>query len=195
MGQRWLWMPALAQFIFLTLSPHIVKLPVNWVSAKWDSTSTESMQNETPHQLSQRRMRLHTNWVNAEWDSTLTESMQNETPHQLSQCGMRKYLQGFHHSAMIQLMWSRTPRLLVNMESHSALTQLTRNMLCVESVRGRWSKPIQATCENPYQLSQRGMSLYLRRFHHSAISQLTWSFTQYCFRWLRISLGVDSVCE
>jgi hypothetical protein len=38
----------------------------HWVDTEWDSPSTESTRNETPHQLSQRGVRLHVNWVNAE---------------------------------------------------------------------------------------------------------------------------------
>jgi hypothetical protein len=117
--QSWLCMPVLAWFIFLTQSRRGVRLPVNWVNAEWDSTSTESTRSETPHQLSPRKVRLHVNWVNAEgtdiyddfiitrwlswrWVSlgidsvdmkshfALTQLMGNETPHQLSHRRMLK---------------------------------------------------------------------------------------------------------
>jgi hypothetical protein len=38
------------------LSWWVVSFPVNWVNAKWDSTSTELTQSETPRQLSQHGM-------------------------------------------------------------------------------------------------------------------------------------------
>ncbi len=47
--------------------------------------------------------------------------------------------------------------------------------------------------ETPRQLSQRRRHQHLRRFHHSALTELTWSLTP---RWLSrhgVSLGVDSV--
>ncbi len=42
--------------IWRWLSWRGVSFLVNWVNAKWDSTSTESLQSETPRQLSQRGM-------------------------------------------------------------------------------------------------------------------------------------------
>ncbi len=67
---------------------------------------TESTRSETRHQLSQHGVRLHVNWVKAEWDSTSTESTQ-KTP------------------TFTKILSFRVDS--VGVESHLALTQLTRN--------------------------------------------------------------------
>jgi hypothetical protein len=74
--------------------------------------------------LSCCRVSFPVDWVNAKWDSISTESKQSETPRQLSQCGMMKS----------RKCWCPLHRLgrrgvslrvdSVDMESHSALTQL-----------------------------------------------------------------------
>ncbi len=46
-----------------------------------------------------------------------------------------------------------------------------------------------------HQLSQRRRHQHLRRFYHSALTQLTWSLTLRWLSWRGISLGVDSVDE
>jgi hypothetical protein len=78
-------MPVLAWFIFRSLSPHRVRLPVNWVNGEWDSMSTESTQSETPCQLSQRR-RHHR--FRRFYLSTLTRLMWSLTLRWLSHCGV-----------------------------------------------------------------------------------------------------------
>jgi hypothetical protein len=80
--------------------------PSHWVNTKSDSSSTESMQSETPRQLSQRKVRLHVNWVNAE-DTNIYEDF--IIPRWLSWCGVSLCIDS------------------VDVESHLALTQLTRN--------------------------------------------------------------------
>jgi hypothetical protein len=60
-----------------------------------------------PRQLSQCQVRLYINWVNTEWDSTSTESTQND-------------------EIFINIDAFCTD--LVNVESQSALTQLTRSL-------------------------------------------------------------------
>ncbi len=77
---------------------------------------------------------LHVNWVNVEWDSTSTESTRNDK---------------IFINVGVFCVDS------VDMESHSALTQLTwslilhwlswrRVWLCIDSVWKRWIKPKQA---------------------------------------------------
>ncbi len=92
---------------------------------------TELTQSQTLCQLSQHRMRLHVNWVNAEWDSTSTESTQN-TP------------------TFTKILSFRIDS--VDVESHLALIQLTRN-------------------ETSHQLSHRRM---LKNLNKSANSRTKW---------------------
>ncbi len=66
---------------------------------------TESMQSETPCQLSQHGGRLH----------------------QLSQCRRHQHLRRFPHFALTQLTWSSLSVDLIYMETHLAMTQLTGN--------------------------------------------------------------------
>ncbi len=99
-------MPVLDWFIFLTLSRRGVRLPVNWVNAEWDSTSTESMRSETSRQLSQCGVRLHVNWVNAEGTNIYEDFI---IPHWLSWRGVSLRVDS------------------VDVESHLVLTQLTGN--------------------------------------------------------------------
>ncbi len=80
--------------------------PLHWVNAESDSPSTESTRSETPRQPSQRGVRLHVNWVNAE-DSNIYEDF--ITPRWLS------------------WRWVSLRVDSVDVESHLALTQLTRN--------------------------------------------------------------------
>ncbi len=70
------------------------------------SSSTESRQSESPHQLSPPRVRLHVNWVNAE-DTYIYEDF--IIPRWLSWHGVSLCVDS------------------VDVESHLALTQLTRN--------------------------------------------------------------------
>ncbi len=49
--------------------------------------------------------------------------------------------------------------------------------------------------ETPCQLSQRRIHQHLRRFYHSALTQLTWSLTPRWLSWCGVSLGFDSVDE
>jgi hypothetical protein len=91
--------------------------PSDWVNAESDSSSTESKQNKTPRQMSQHRVRLHVNWVNAE-DTNIYEDFI-----------ITRWLSWRGVSLCVDS---------VDVESHLALTQLTRN-------------------ETPRQLSHRRM--------------------------------------
>ncbi len=62
-----------------------VRFHVNWVNAEWDSTSTESMQSETPRQLSQCRRHQH---LRRFYHSVLTQLTWSLTLHWLSWCGI-----------------------------------------------------------------------------------------------------------
>jgi hypothetical protein len=68
------------------------------------------------------------NRVNAEWNSMLTESMQRESPRHLSQHGMMESLRMLVLSALTS--WREVSLHVdsVDMESHSALTQLTGSL-------------------------------------------------------------------
>ncbi len=88
--------------IWRWLSWRRVSFPVNWVNAKWDSTSTESMRNETPHQLSQRGL-MKSSWMLV--SSALTQLMWSLIPRWLSWRGVSLRVDS------------------VDGESHSALTQ------------------------------------------------------------------------
>ncbi len=72
-------------------------------------------------QLSQHQVRLHIDWVNVEWDSTSTKSTRND--------------EIFVNVGAFCIN-------LVDMESHSALTQLKGSL--TPPVCGRWIKPKQA---------------------------------------------------
>ncbi len=63
---------------------------------------------------------------------------------------------------------------LLHTESDSASTESTRS-------------------ETPRKLSQRRRHQHLKRFYHSALTQLTWSLTPHWLKWRGVSLGVDSV--
>ncbi len=91
--------------------------PSHWVDAESDSPSTESTRNQTPHQLSQSGVRLHVNWVNTEDTNIYKDFI---IPHWHSWRGVSLCVDS------------------VDVESHLALTQLTRN-------------------ETPHQLSHRRM--------------------------------------
>ncbi len=80
--------------------------PSHWVNTESDSLSTESTGSETPCQLSQCGVRLHINWVNAE-DTNIYEDF--IIPCWLSWRGVSLCVDS------------------VDVESHLALTQLTRN--------------------------------------------------------------------
>ncbi len=132
---------------------------------------------QVPPWLSQCRVGFHVNWVNAEWYSTSTESTRSGIPRQLSQRGV-----GFH------INW-------VNAEWDSTSTESTRSGIprqlsqCGEGFHVNWvnTEWDSTSTESrrsgiPRQLSQHGMRRYLRRFHHSALTQLMWSLTPH---WLR----------
>jgi hypothetical protein len=80
--------------------------PLHWVNAESVSLSTESTRSETPHQPSQCGVRLHVNWVNAE-DSNITED--------------------FIIPRWLSWRWVSLRVDSVDVESHLALTQSTRN--------------------------------------------------------------------
>jgi hypothetical protein len=98
------------------------------------SAVTQLTRSLIPRQLSLCGMRLHVNLVNVEWDSTSTEPTRSEK---------------IFVNVGVFCVDS------VDMESHSALTQLTwslisrwlswwRVWLCIDSVWTRWIKPKQA---------------------------------------------------
>ncbi len=78
----------------------------HWVNAEWDSPSTESMRSETSSQLSQHGVRFHVNWVNAE-DNNIYED--------------------FIILRWLSWHWLSLRVDSVDVESHLALTQLTRD--------------------------------------------------------------------
>ncbi len=88
--------------IWRWLSWRRVSLPVNWVNAKWDSMSTESMQSETPRQLSQRGM-MKSLWMLV--PSALTQLTWSLVPRLLSwrEVSLRiDSADGESHSALTQ---------------------------------------------------------------------------------------------
>ncbi len=99
-----------------------------------DSAFTQLTQSLIPRQLSQPQVRFHVIWVNAEWDSTPTESTRNDK---------------IFVNVGVFCVDS------VDVESHPALTQLTRSLaphwlswqrvwLRIDSVWGRWNNPKHA---------------------------------------------------
>ncbi len=98
------------------------------------SAVTQLTRSLVPRQLSQRQVRLHVNRVNAEWDSTSTESTRNDKIFVNVGVFCVDSVNVDSHSALTQLMWSLTPRW------HS-----WRGVwLCVNSVWWRWIKPKHA---------------------------------------------------
>ncbi len=94
-------------FLNLLSYSNFLTLSGDSVDAESHSLSTESMPSETPCQLSQHRVKLCINWVNAElWN--------------LHKCWC----------LLGQLSWSRVSLRIdsVDMESHSALTQLAGSL-------------------------------------------------------------------
>ncbi len=98
------------------------------------SAVTQLTRSLIPRKLSQRQVRLHINWVNAEWDSTSTESTRNDKIF-VNVCVLCVDSVDMEaHSALTQLTWSLIPRWL----------SWQRIWLCVDSVWTRWIKPKQA---------------------------------------------------
>ncbi len=85
---------------------------------------TESTQSQTLRQLSQRRMRLHVNWVNAEWDSTSTESTQNTLTFTKILSFRVDSVDMESHSALTQLTWSLTWSLIPRQLSHRQMLKI-----------------------------------------------------------------------
>jgi hypothetical protein len=74
-------------------------------------------------------------------------------------------------------------------------TEPRRVRLPVKWVNVKWNSPSTESTrsETPCQLSQRRRHQHLRRFHHSSLTQLTWSLTPRWFSRRGVSLDVDSV--
>jgi hypothetical protein len=98
----------------------------------WHSAVTQLTPSLIPRQLSQTR--LHVDWVNAEWVSTSTESMGNDEIFVNVGAFCVNSVDVESHSALTQLTWSLTPRWL----SWRGVS------LHVDSVWGRWIRPKQA---------------------------------------------------
>ncbi len=99
-----------------------------------DSAVTQLTQSLIPRQLSQRQVRFHVNWVNAEWDSTSTESTRNDKIFVNVGVLCVDSVDVESHSALTQLTWSLAQRWL----------SWRRVWLCVDSAWGRWINPKQA---------------------------------------------------
>jgi hypothetical protein len=84
--------------------------------------------------LSWRRVSFLVNWVNAKWDSTSTESTRNDKIFINVGVFCVDSVDMESHSALTQLTWSLIPRWL----------SWQRVWLCVNSVWTRWIKPKQA---------------------------------------------------
>ncbi len=80
------------------------------------------------------RVRLHVDWVNAEWDSTSTESTRNGEIFENVGAFCINSVDVESHSALTQLTWSLIPHWL----SWRGVS------LHVDSVCGRWIRPKQA---------------------------------------------------
>ncbi len=91
-------MPVLAWFIFCTLSRRRVRLPINWVNAEWDSTSTEGTNIyedftiTSTQWLSWHGVSLRVDSVDGESHLAFTQLTGNETPCQPSHCWILKNL-------------------------------------------------------------------------------------------------------
>jgi hypothetical protein len=81
------------------------------------------MQSLIPRQLSKRQVRFHVNWVNAEWDSMSTESTRNDK---------------IFVNVGVFCVDS------VDVESHSALTQLTKSLTPRWLSVREWNNPKHA---------------------------------------------------
>jgi hypothetical protein len=75
----------------------------HWVDAETDSPPSESTWNETARQLSQCGVRLHVNWVNEEY---CTPTFTKISSFRIDSVDVES------HSALTQLTWSLTPRWL-----------------------------------------------------------------------------------
>ncbi len=95
---------------------------------------TQLTQSLIPRQLSQRQVRFHVDWVNAEWDSTSTESTRNDKIFVNVGVFCVDSVDVQSHSALTQLTWSLAPRWL----------SWRRVWLRVDSVWGRWNNPKHA---------------------------------------------------
>ncbi len=99
-----------------------------------DSAVTQLRQSLIPRQLSQRQVRFHVSWVNAEWDSPSTESTLNDKIFVNVSVFCVDSVDVESHSALTQMTWSLAPRWL----------SWRRVWLRVDSVWGRWINPKQA---------------------------------------------------
>ncbi len=87
-----------------------------------------------PRQLSQCQVRFHVNWVNAEGDSTSLKSTRNDKIFVNIGVFCVDSVDVESHSALTQLTWSLAPRWL----------SWRRVWLRIDSVWGRWINPKQA---------------------------------------------------
>ncbi len=83
---------------------------------------TQLTQSLIPRQLSQRQVRFHVNWVNAEWDSTSTESTRNDKIFVNVGVFCVDSADVESHSALTQLTKSLTPRWLSVREMNQSKT-------------------------------------------------------------------------
>ncbi len=95
---------------------------------------TQLTQSLIPRQLSQCQVRLHINGVNTEWDSTSTESTWNDKIFVNVGVFCVDSVDLESHSALTQLTWSLNPRWL----------SWRRVWLRINSMWWRWIKPKQA---------------------------------------------------
>jgi hypothetical protein len=101
----------------------LIHLP-HWVDSEWDSPSTELTRSDTPHQLSQCRVRLHVNWVNTEGTNIYEDFIipQWHSWHGVSLCIDSVNMES--HLALSQLMGNETP----HQQSHRQMLK-DKNML------------------------------------------------------------------
>jgi hypothetical protein len=139
----------------------------HWVDAEWESPSTESMQSETPCQMSQHGMSLHINWANAE--------------------GTNIY-EDFIIQRLAQLMWSLTPRWLswhgvslgvdsVHKEWDSASTESPPNVKKFEQV-GEFKNKIKNT-QKPYYLAYTCL-ISAKNQNQKSFSKCTFKLKTFC---------------
>jgi hypothetical protein len=100
----------------------------------WHSAVTHLTLSLIPCQLSQHQVRFHVDWVNAELDSTSTEPTRNDEIFVNVGAFCVNSVDVESHSALTQLTWSLTLRWL----SWRGVS------LHVNSVCGRWIRPKQA---------------------------------------------------
>ncbi len=142
---------------------------LNWVSVEWASTVTEP----TPKAPTFSKISSFcVDSVDVESHLVLTQLMGNETLHQLSHCRMVKNLNKSANSRTK----SKTHKSLIIWPIYVWSVWVRPP---VNWVNEEWDFPPNesARSEPPRQLSQCRRHQHLQRFHHSALTQLTWSLT------------------